>query len=161
MVDLQKIKSSGYFKTVSLNAGDILFSEWDINENLYIIYDGELIVEKSINTKKWEFKILGRLGIWNIVWESALSNSNPKEVQIKANRTTQLLYIEWKNDFPKFVKKFPTVGYDLFVSIIEISNSRLLRANSEVTANYEVNMAISKINLDRDMLIIHILKNMG
>lgn len=145
MINIEEIKKSGYFNEISLKKGELLFSEWDVDENLYIVYDGELSIEKEINTKKWEFKLLSLLGPGNFVWESALSHSNPKEVRIRAKRDTQLLYIEWKKEFPKFVTEFPKIAYWVLISIIDISNSRLLRANREVTANYEVNIAISKI----------------
>lgn len=145
MIQLENIKSSGHFTEVSLQKWDILFHEWDINKNIYIVYDGELCVQKSIATKRGEFKTLGLLGIGNIVGEWSLSNNDQKQVQIIANRNTTLLAIEWKKDFPNFVNAFPRDGYTLLTTIIDIANTRLLRANKELTANYEVNIAISKI----------------
>ncbi len=145
MIDLEKLKSSEFFTEISLKKWDILFREWDINENLYIISDGELVVQKSISLTSWEYRTLWTLGIWNIVWEAALSNNNPKEVQIVANRDTLLFSIEWKTDFPKFVSAFPQEWYTLLTTIIDIANLRVLRANKELTANHEVNIAISKI----------------
>jgi CRP-like cAMP-binding protein len=145
MIILENLKSSGYFNTISLKKWDVLFKQWDINQNLYLVYDGELSVQKEISLQKWEFKTLWLLGIGNIVWEAALSNNKPKEVKISANRETILLSIEWKKAFPKFVSAFPKDGYSLLITIIDIANTRLLKANSELTANYEVNIAISKI----------------
>ncbi len=145
MIQLEKIKSSGYFQEIFLPSWEILFKEWSLDENLYIVYDGEISVQKSIITKTWAFKTLSLLWIGNIVWEAALSNKNPKEVQVVANRNTILLKIEGKKQFPQFVSKFPKEGYQLLTTIIEIANNRLLRANKELTANYEVNIAISKI----------------
>lgn len=145
MIDLNKIKSSGYFEEVNLKAWDILFDEWDTDLHLYIVFDGELSVQKSMATKSGSHKILWLLWIGNIVWEAALSNENPKEVRITANRETILLRIEWKKKFPEFVTHYPREWYALLTTIIEIANTRLLRANRELTANYEVNVAISKI----------------
>lgn len=145
MISLENLKSSGHFNVITLTKWDVLFKQWEIDMNLYLVYNGELSVQKEISLQKWEFKTLGLLGIWNIVWEAALSNDKPKEVQITANRDTTLLSIEWKDAFPEFVKAFPSDGYILLTTIIDIANTRLLRANSELTANYEVNIAISKI----------------
>lgn len=155
MIHLEHIKSSGHFKEINLKAWDILFREWDIDENLYIIYDGELSVERSIETKKWDFKQLSLIWIWNVVGEAALSHSQPKEVQIVANRDSKLLKIEGKIDFPKYVAAFPEDAYEVLVSVISITNSRLLRSNRQLTANYEVNVAISKI---KDISITSIYK---
>lgn len=155
MIHLENIKSSGHFKQIELKTWDILFKEWDIDENLYVIYDGELSVQRSIETKKWEHKELSRIWIWNIVGEAALSHSDPKEVQIVASRDTTLLKINWKTDFPKYVSAFPEDAYEVLVSVISIANSRLLRSNRQLTANYEVNVAISKI---KDISITSIYK---
>lgn len=155
MLPLENIKSSGHFSQIELEQWEILFTEWDVDENLYIIYDGELSVEKSIETKKWDFKQLWLIGIWNIVWEAALSHNEPKQVQILANRKTTILKIEWKKAFPKYVTAFPKDGYKVLTSIISIANTRLLRSNRQLTANYEVSMAISKI---KDISITSIYK---
>lgn len=155
MIHLENIKSSWHFTQLKLKSWEVLFQQWDIDENLYIIYDGELSVQRSIETKKWDFKELWLLSIGNIVWEAALSHSEPKQVQIVANRDTVLLKIEWKTDFPKFVSEYPSEGYTLLTTIISIANTRLLRANRQLTANYEVNLAISKI---KDISITSIYK---
>lgn len=145
MIYLENIKSSGFFREIQLNKWDILLREWDTDQNLYIIYDWELSVEKSIETKKWQFKQLWLLWVGNIVGEAALSHDNPKQVQIRANKNTILYAIDGKVDFPKYVTKFPKEWYNILINIIDIVNSRLLKANRELTANYEVNIAISKI----------------
>ena len=145
MLELEKIKSSGYFEEIIVHEWDIIFKEWETDNHLYIIYDGELIVEKSIHTLQNTFKVLGHLWVWNIFWEGSLSENEPKQVQIKANRKTILLRIEAKNEFKKFVTHFPDLWYGVLISVIHLTNSRLLRSNREITANYEVNIAISKI----------------
>lgn len=155
MLELEKIKLSGYFEEITLYEWDILFLEWATDDYLYIIYDGELIVEKSIKTVKNSFKVLWHLWVWNIIGEGALLDNRPKEVQIRANRTTILLRIEAKNKFKKFLMQFPDVWYGVIISIIYLTNSRLLRSNKEITANYEVNIAISKI---KDFSIFSIYK---
>ncbi len=155
MIPLENIKSSGHFSEITLKKWEILFREWEVDENLYIIYDGELSVERSIETKKWEFKQLWLIGIWNIVWEASLSHSEPKEVQIVAHRATTLLKIEWKKAFPEYVTAYPRDWYNVLTNIISIANTRLLRSNRQLTANYEVSVAISKI---KDISITSIYK---
>jgi len=152
MLNLEHIKSCDFFKETHLKKWDILFKEWDIDSFLYIVYDWELIIEKSIILMEWKFKKLSLLGLWNIVWEWSLNNSDPKEVQIRANRDTVLYKIN-AQDFPKFTTKHPKTAYSILTTVISLSNTRLLRANREVTANYEVNIAISKIsNISADSI---------
>lgn len=145
MLDLEKIKSSDFFTLQEIQAWETLLKEGDIDEYLYIIYSGELIVEKSINTLQDKFKVLSHLWPWDILWEASLRESHPKQVQIRASQNTRILKIHGKKDFPKFVSKHPQLWYDVLMSVISIANSRLTKANREVTANYEVSIAISKI----------------
>ena len=158
MLDLEKLKSSEYFTEISLQSGEILFREGDLDEHLYIVYDGELSVERSVSSSPWNFKTLWLLWIWNIVGESALTRNEEKEVQIKAHRATTLLSIHWKEDFPNFVNNSPAEAYNLLLAIIDISNLRLLRANREVTAHYEVSNAISHIQSFDLKAVVSLLK---
>ena len=48
-------------------------------------------------------------------------------------------------DFPAFVKSQPQSAYHLLLKIIELSNKRLLEANSQLTAHYEISKAISQM----------------
>ncbi len=93
----------------------------------------------------------------NIIGEGSLSQVLPKEVCISAQRDTLLLRIHGKNMFPKFVEAFPKEAYTLLLHIIELTNTRLLRANREVTANYEISCAISEIQQINMKAIISLL----
>lgn len=145
MIQLEKLKKTWFFKEVILKQWEILFDEGEKDWNIYIIYDGELAVQRSIKSEVGNMKTLGLLWIWNIVGEGALSRDLPKEVRVISNRNTILLSINGKNTFQDFLKNFPDEWYNLLITIIEIANSRLLRANKEVTANYEVSRAIANI----------------
>ena len=158
MIDLEKLKSSEYFTEITLKLWDVLFSEWDMDDHLYIVYDGELSVERSVTSNPWDYKTLWLLWIWNIVGEAALTRSEEKEVQITAHRDTTLLKIHGKEDFPKFVTKSPKAAYNLLLAIIDVANLRLLRANREVTANYEVTQAISHIHSFDIKAVVALLK---
>lgn len=146
MLDLNFLKSSKYFEEISLKKWEILFDEWEHDIYLYIIYNGELAVERSINRKQWEYKLLSLITLWNILWESSLSRQEPKQVRIKAHRESILLRIDGQKDLPKFIEDHPKEWYKLLLTIVDIANMRLLRANRELTANYELSRAISQIS---------------
>lgn len=145
MIDLEYLQWSGFFKELILSAWEVLFSEWDVDPHIYLIYDGELIVKKSVATNINAFKTLWTITKWNIVWEWALNHEEKKEVHIEANKKTKLLKIDGKKDFPQFMAEKPKEAYSLLMSIIHLANTRLLEANREITANYEVSLAISHI----------------
>lgn len=135
---------SWLFQIHHLYENDILFREGEKNSCIYFIISGEVVIEKSVITFQWKFKALSHLGENNIIGEGALSWKYEKQVQIRSTKETELFSIDAK-DFPKFVQAYPKQGYEILLSIIELSNTRLLRANREITATYEVNVAISKI----------------
>ncbi len=145
MIPLEKLKSSPHFTTKELQQWDILFHEGDTDNHLSIVYDGEISVEKSIITAPDTYKVLANLWVGNVIGESSLIRSTPREVRVVAKRNTTLLQIEWGEKFKEFIKEQPDIGYDLMTSIINIANTRLLRANHEITANHEISMAISHI----------------
>ncbi len=145
MLELKKIKSSWFFTLQTIKAWELLLQEWGKDEYLYIIYEGELIVEKATNTLSNTYKALSCLHTGDILGESSLLESKAKEVQVRASSDSTLLKIHGKNDFPKFVNAYPELWYDVLMAIVSIANTRLNKANREITANYEINIAISKI----------------
>lgn len=148
MIDLEKYKNNPYFKKISLRKDDILYSEWTIDDNLYFIENGSLVVEKHSKFSNDSIKMLSILWENDFIWEWSINEgiSNPKEVQIRANEDTELLYINGKNDLKKFIESSPNEWYEIMKYIILKWNERLLSSNKEVTINYEINKAINSID---------------
>ena len=144
MIDLQFLWNCDYFTREILGSDDVLFDEGEHDSYLYIIYDGELAVEKKVKAGG-SYKILSYIRTWNILWEGWLIRKQKKEVRIRATRETTLLKISW-DVFVDFVREFPSESYGLLIHIIAHANDRLLKANSEITANYELSRAIAHIN---------------
>jgi len=143
MIDLKFLWTCKYFTKKILKSEDVLFDEGENDSYLYIIYDGELVVEKKV--KAWgKYKILSYIRTGNILWEGWLIRKQKKEVRIRASRETTLLKISG-DIFVDFVRDFPSESYGLLIHIIAHANERLLRANSEITANYEISQAIAHI----------------
>lgn len=142
---LDQLKLSSFFKEVTLKKWEYLFSEWDTDMNLYIIYDGEISIEKNTSSEDQDSKCLALLGIWNIIWESSFHADQPKEVSAIAARDTILLFINAKEGFDKLLQEQPKTGIEILKSIIHISNIRLLRSNKQVTAHYEIHKAINNL----------------
>lgn len=151
MIDLQFLQQCEFFEKKNLKIEELLFDEWATDENLYIIYEWELFVEKK--EKYWEwYKILSIVRTWNILWEWGLIQNHKKEVRIRASRNSILLAIPGVK-FIDFVTTYPSESYQLLIHIIAHTNDRLLKANSEITANYEVGRVISKLkDFDRESI---------
>lgn len=145
MIDINFLENSWFFQIKTLKKWEVLFYEWDIDDNLYIIKKWELFIEKYTNSDHIETKILAKLWDNEIFWEWALWESAPKQVKIVANTDTILIYIEAKKSFEDFLQKHTKKGIELLSSIIYISNKRLLESNFLITSSYKINKYISEI----------------
>lgn len=145
MFNIEFLENSWFFKIKTLEAGELLFDEWDIDNNLYIIKSWEVSIEKYTNSDKNESKILAKLWDWEILWEWSIWWWWAKQVKIVANKKTTLLLIEATNSFEKFLLKHTKPWVDLLSSIIYISNKRLLESNFLITSSYKINKHISEI----------------
>lgn len=140
---IQEIEKNKFFKKKILENWEILFDEWDFDQNIYFVKSWKLKVEKYFSSDKKEKKVLALLWEKSIFWEWALSNNNPKEVLISSIEKTELLFIESKN-FTDFLKEFPELSIKFLTSIIDLSNKRLLESNFLLTSNYKISELISK-----------------
>jgi len=144
MLDLKILQNSEFFKKRTLESKEYLFKEWEIDENIYIILAWEIIVEKYTSKEKNETKILAILKKNDVFWEASLNNNLPKQVNIKAKRKSELLYIK-ANQLEKFAIKNSKEAFNLLKYIIYLSNNRLNVSNNLITASYKISQEI--INL--------------
>lgn len=145
MLDIELLKTTWFFKERTLQKDEVLFQQGETDESLSIVLSGELAVEKTISSKNDIFKLLNILTHWDIFGEWSLTHKSKKEVQVRAISESIILSIDTTHDFPSFVKSHPQAAYHLLLKIIELSNKRLLQANSQLTAHYEISKAISKM----------------
>lgn len=146
MLNINFLENSWFFQILTLDEWEVLFDEWDIDNNLYIVKNWELSIEKYIDETKKETKVLAKLLAWEVFGEGSLWDNWPKQVKIIAKIRTTILSIEAKNSFEKFLLKHTKWWVDLLSSIIYISNKRLLEANFLITSSYKINKHISELS---------------
>lgn len=157
MLDIKILEESWYFKKIYLNPQDIVFDEWDYDENIYIILAWELIVEKYTQKNSNETKNLAYLKKFDIFWEAGLNDNKPKEVKIIAKRKSILLSINAKNWLNNFSKEYPEQWLNLLKYIIFLWNKRLLESNTLITTTYKISKEIielEKINNKNIFLLL-------
>ena len=133
------------FTKIELETDQVLFDEWDFDDNLYLIIKWSVNIEKYINKEKTSLRQLSILSAWDFLWEGALKRKEKKEVKVTSLEKTILYKINTTKWIESFIEKEPKIALELFVHIIDISNKRLLEANSIITNNYEMSKKISKI----------------
>ena len=162
MLDVNILKKSWFFKEVVLNKWEVLFDEWEIDENIYIVLTWELSVEKYTTKNKNETKSLAFLKQNDIFWEAALNSNSPKEVKIISRRDSVLLSINAKKWLFDFSDKYPEEALNLLKYIIHLSNKRVSESNFLITASYKISKEIIELNeiTNKNIFwLIEVLKN--
>lgn len=147
MLDLSFIINNKYFTELILKENEVLFDEWEIDNNLYIIKSWSLAIQKYTTTDKKEVKQLAILNAWAIFWEWSLKWSEPKQVKIVALDNVILYKINAKEWIKKFIREYPNEWIELLNEIIDTSNKRLLESNFLITSSFEMSKTISEINI--------------
>lgn len=142
MLDIKVLENSWFFKKIILEPQELVFDEWDVDNNIYILLVWELLVEKYIHKKENDTKVLAVLKQFDVFWEASLNNRNPKEVRISAKRKSILLAIDAKDWIDEFAKKYPVESLNLLKYIIFLTNKRLLDSNKLITATYKISKEI-------------------
>jgi hypothetical protein len=143
---LDFILNNKYFKEITLEKSGVLFNEWDLDNNLYIIKSWSLSIQKYTTIEKDEIKQLAILNKWEIFWEWALKKSEPKQVQIVAIEDSVLYKIDAKEWIKWFISEFPKEWIELLNEIIDTANKRLLESNFLVTSSYQMSKTISELD---------------
>jgi len=157
MIDIDFLENSWYFKIRTLKKWEVLFDEWDYDDNLYIIKKWNLVIKKVVNTSNNDTKTIAKIWVWEIFWEWALWDSDAKQVKIEAIDDSILLEIEAKTKFEEFLQKNTKKWINLLSSIIYMSNKRLLEANHLITLSYRINKYISEITMFNNKNLFNII----
>ena len=145
MLNISLFEKSPLFQKKTFTKDEVIFDEWEVNDNLYLVKSGKLAVEKYTTDERLEVKELATLWGGNFFWEASISSETPKEVRIKALEDSELVFINAKVDFIKFLETNPQEAFYLFSFIIAETNKRLLTANMQIIANYEIDKTINEL----------------
>lgn len=160
MLNIKNLENSWFFKSLILEKWEILFDEWEINENIYIVKLWELTVEKYISKERKETKVLDYIKSNEIIWEAALNNNKPKQVKIIAIKKTYLLSINATNWIEKFSQKYPEESIILFKYMINLWNVRLLESNNLITISYRISKEIIKLKQINNKTLFNFIDNL-
>ena len=158
MFNIKDLKLSGYFKEKTLERWELLFDEWEIDNNLYYVVSWKMAIEKYTTSEKENTKELAIIKSATFLWEWSLSESNPKEVRCFVLEKTTVLYINAVKDFWDFMKNDVELAKDILVNIISLTNKRTLDSNKYITSLYEINRSIKNISQINFLEIFKILE---
>ena len=143
---MELFEKSPLFEAKTLNKWEILFNEWDKDNNLYIVKKWLLSIEMFTSNLKDDTKQLAILKSGDFLWEWAFSKKQvPKEVSVKAIEETQILKINAKDEIKRFIEENPVVWYELLRHMIVEWNKRLTEANKLLATSYEIEKTINSL----------------
>lgn len=145
MFDMNFLTSSPHFTTKKLAAKEVLFDEWDIDTNIYIVINWILSIEKYTTPERTDTKVLATLKTENFVGEWGLNWDFKKEVKILAETDVNLLVIDAQKWFTSFMEDNPEHAKNLLSTIISVTNRRLSDANKYITSVYQINKNIREL----------------
>jgi CRP-like cAMP-binding protein len=128
---------AGYFRKVSAGAGDVLFKEKSEGDALYIIVEGEVVIEKALDSEGSEFKTLAILSAGDFFGEMAVIETQPRFAQARAAKAAEL-YEVGRQQFFSFIKEHPEAGASLFGEIMRTISRRLQHTSSELTMLFDL-----------------------
>lgn len=109
-------------------AGEYIFYQDDPGIGLYIIQEGEVIIERT--TEKGNKLILADLATGDFFGDLALIDGNKRSGTAKAVSDCKLGVI-FKPDFDGFIEKYPKQGINILRGITQIVTSRLRKLNQD------------------------------
>lgn len=146
--NLSIFEKSPLFEVKTIKKWELLFDEWKIDNNLYIIKKWLLSVEKYTTNERTDTKQLATLKTWDFLWEWSLNNTSlPKEALIRAMETSEVLAIDGKHNVKKFIEENPSIWYELLKHVITETNKRLLESNKIITTNYEIEKQVKALTI--------------
>lgn len=145
-----------YFTKKEYKKDDVIFNEGDDSDSLYIVEKGEIIVEKSINKEKTQFKDLSIISHGSLLGEIALFESSKRTARARALNDVVLYEIK-KEDFFNIKKQKPEIALDIFTYIIQTLSIRLMHTSKELTLLYDISKELSKEYLEESEFISSII----
>lgn len=113
--ELSRVVNRAYVTT--LEKGEALFRQGELDDSLYIVLDGELAVQRGDE----QVAVIRR---GNHVGEMSMLTSTPRSANVSALRKCRLLNIERK-DFEAILLAHPTTGVRLLTALSRELSSRL------------------------------------
>lgn len=134
---------SGYFKQTAYPAGTVIFKEKTMGDSLYIIVDGEVVIEKALDERGAEFKQLAILGAGEFFGEMAVIEGQTRFAQARAGRDSAL-YEVGREQFFAFIKEHPQTGISIFTQIMRVTMRRLQHTSSELTMLFDLSRMLTQ-----------------
>ncbi len=124
-------KFAGIFGRVSLREGEFVFMEGDAGDSMYIVEQGQVVIEKKRESGREKLKGLAMMGRGDFFGEMAVLEGQPRFAQARAAKDTLLFQVNRERLF-RFIRECPEDGATLLLELIRAILRRLRRVSGEL-----------------------------
>ena len=101
---------SDFVQEKNVRAGEIIFSEQDLGDEMYLVRSGKVIVQQEIAEQQTTIDKVAAGGHFG---EMAIIDDQPRSTTAIAEENTSLLILH-KNDFRAAVQDYPDIAFEMF-----------------------------------------------
>lgn len=101
---------SDFIQEKEIRAGETIFSEDDLGDEMYLVRSGRVSVQQNVGGKVAELDVIDEGGYFG---EMAIIDDLPRSAAAKAEVDTSLLVLH-KNDFRAAVQDYPDIAFEVF-----------------------------------------------
>ena len=123
------------FKETSEN--EIIFDEGDDSHSLFILQNGDVVIEKAVNLEKTEFKELAYISSPSFFGEIALFDDVKRTARARAISKCTLIEIT-QDGFKRILKIDPDLAAEILSFISKTLTLRLAHTSKELTLLYDI-----------------------
>ena len=125
------VKFRSIFSPVAFKAGDMVFREGAEGDSLFIIAEGQVMIEKKRERVREKIKCLAIMSRGDFFGEMAVLEGQPRFAQARAAKDS-LLYELSRERLYQFIRECPEDGAGLLIEIIRAILKRLRRVSAEL-----------------------------
>ncbi|NLH40104.1 MAG: cyclic nucleotide-binding domain-containing protein [Elusimicrobia bacterium] len=141
-----------YFILKNYQENEIIFDEDEDSHTLYIVSDGDVVIEKATNREKTEFKDLAIISRGSFLGEMAVFENSKRTARARALNNVSLFEIT-KEDFLGLIKSNPEMLARILILIIKTLSSRIAHTSEELTLLYDISKELSEEHRDEKEFI--------
>ncbi|MBP7795463.1 MAG: cyclic nucleotide-binding domain-containing protein [Elusimicrobiales bacterium] len=141
-----------YFILKNYQENAIIFDEDEDSHTLYIVSDGDVVIEKATNREKTEFKDLAIISRGSFLGEMAVFENSKRTARARALNNVSLFEIT-KEDFLGLIKSNPEMLARILILIIKTLSSRIAHTSEELTLLYDISKELSEEHRDEKEFI--------
>ena len=136
-----------YFSLKKYETNAVIFRENSAGDTLFLIGNGLVSIEKSLNKEQTEFKELALLSDGDFFGEISVIEEKTRTAQARAVAETELYEVK-RTDFFAFTKAFPEEGMTVMSNIMKISLNRLQHTSKELTLLFHITKFLTRTYSD-------------